>query len=194
MGVSLIDECRAMWPDGEWTLDSESKCRADNLGLRVNDNTTAPYMVRSAVDMRSIGFGATLAEAAAAQLEYVRERSRGPMDTQKAMDFLLDIEAGRVKLTTETQPEDVYAGVVEYKASNGWKIFIFNDCDEWDYVDEVCGDGEVWEFPAEGDLDAVAEYQPSAEVASRCYGFDCDGQWDGCSAPLRAWSGFGGGT
>jgi hypothetical protein len=53
------------------------------------------------------------------------------------MEFLHAIERGEIKLTPERCPQDVYAGCVAYKASNGWILVIFNDCNEWDYVSEI---------------------------------------------------------
>lgn len=61
--MKLIDECRAMWPDGQWVAEGKHKCVADNLGLRVNDDATSPYMFRSDEGGWSVGFGATLEEA-----------------------------------------------------------------------------------------------------------------------------------
>jgi hypothetical protein len=34
-------------------------------------------------------------------------------------------------------PQKVYAGNVPYQASNGWHITVFNDANEWDYVEEI---------------------------------------------------------
>ncbi|KKW12771.1 MAG: hypothetical protein UY48_C0009G0004 [Candidatus Gottesmanbacteria bacterium GW2011_GWB1_49_7] len=55
----------------------------------------------------------------------------------KILDFFKLIETGYITLTSDTEPQFVFAGNVEYKASNGWRVIIFNDCNEWDYVDSV---------------------------------------------------------
>jgi hypothetical protein len=47
------------------------------------------------------------------------------------MEFLRAIEGGTVVLRPEREPQDVYAGNVPYAASNGWRITIFNDANEW---------------------------------------------------------------
>jgi hypothetical protein len=48
-----------------------------------------------------------------------------------------DIERGAVTVTPEVEPDEVYAGNVGYRTSNGWTIVVFNDCAEFDYVDSV---------------------------------------------------------
>jgi hypothetical protein len=53
------------------------------------------------------------------------------------MEFLHAIERGEITLTPERCPQDVYAGNVAYKASNGWTVVVFNDCNHWDYVSEI---------------------------------------------------------
>lgn len=93
--------------------------------------------------------------------------------TKDVLDFLKQIETGEVQLSAEVDPQDVYAGNVHYAASNGWKIVIFNDCNEWDYVDRVeSSDGRAWNF---GDDDDEGEpishgYDVSNEVAWERYG------------------------
>lgn len=57
------------------------------------------------------------------------------MTPDEALEFLRAIERGEITLVAERCPQDVYAGNVGYKASNGWTIVVFNDCNEWDYPD-----------------------------------------------------------
>lgn len=54
-----------------------------------------------------------------------------------------DIAAGRVTVRPTIDPAKVYAGNVRYEASNGRTIVVFNDCNEWDYLDSIEVDGEV---------------------------------------------------
>ncbi len=83
------------------------------------------------------------------------------------MAFLHSVEAGEVTLTPLQEPQDVYAGPVDYAASNGWQVSVYNDCNEWDYIERVrTADG------LECDYDFIYEhmpqvdaYQPSEEVA-----------------------------
>mgnify|MGYP001396175684 CR=1 FL=1 len=84
----------------------------------------------------------------------------------EVLAFLLQVESGTITLTTEREPQLIYAGQVRYQASNGWVVSIFNDCGSWDYVEEiVVKDDEVFSFadiPSEHPLYA---YEPSDEIA-----------------------------
>ena len=71
----------------------------------------------------------------------LRER---PIAEAEALAFLRAIETGAIALTTNELPLDVYAGNVTYRASNGWTIVVFNDCDSFDYVDEIKTDDGRW--------------------------------------------------
>jgi hypothetical protein len=67
------------------------------------------------------------------------------------MEFLHAIERGEITIVPERSPQDGYCGGVLYVASNGWKLVIFNDCNEWDYVSEVILDDgtriDPWVYP-----------------------------------------------
>lgn len=54
-------------------------------------------------------------------------------------NFLHSVEDGSVTLACagEREPQEIYSGKVAYSASNGWQIVIFNDCNEWDYIEEI---------------------------------------------------------
>ncbi|HKD82575.1 MAG TPA: hypothetical protein VKH81_22990 [Candidatus Angelobacter sp.] len=89
------------------------------------------------------------------------------------LEFLKAIEEGTIPLQPEgCIPQDIYAGNVPYMASNGWRITIFNDCNEWDYVEHVITpDGRSLSFDEIDDLMSVArEYTPDVEVAWSRYG------------------------
>jgi hypothetical protein len=89
------------------------------------------------------------------------------------LEFLKAIEDGTIVLQPqECVPQDVYAGNVPYTASNGWQITIFNDCNDWDYVERVIApDGRSLSFDEIDDLMSVArEYTPDSEVAWSRYG------------------------
>jgi hypothetical protein len=109
-------------------------------------------------------------------------------------EFLRAIEHGEVTLTPEEEPQEVYAGIVRYRASNGWRIEIFNDANEWDYIEEImAADGRSADFADSDTLPVMADYEPSDEVAWRCYGipgyrrFRCPR----CQRELRHGSEFG---
>lgn len=63
--------------------------------------------------------------------------------------------------------ERVYAGNVMFVLGNGWKVIVFNDCDEWDYIEDMLApDGtsqEIWEHPVTGPSNVrriVADWAP----------------------------------
>lgn len=90
---------------------------------------------------------------------------------QEVAGFLRAIEDGSVSLRPEHEPQDVYAGNVKYVASNGWGIIVFNDANEWDYIDSITtADGRRFSYDELEQMSAVAEYQPSEEIAWRRYG------------------------
>lgn len=84
-------------------------------------------------------------------------------------EFLHAIESGGVVLTPDgdREPQEIYASNVAYSASNGWRIVVYNDANEWDYIDEiVTADGRrikyeeiATSFP---DIEA---YVPSEEMS-----------------------------
>lgn len=65
-------------------------------------------------------------------------------------------EESRATLVGKDPPTwaSVYAGDVCFVLSNGWRVVVFNDCEEWDYVSDVIapdGTSEViWERPVTG--------------------------------------------
>jgi len=82
------------------------------------------------------------------------------------LQFLKAIEDGSVVLQADDDPQGVYAGNVSYAASNGWRMTVFNDCNEWDYVDRVqTADGRSLDFDAIESMPLAGAYDPSTEVA-----------------------------
>lgn len=61
----------------------------------------------------------------------------------------------------------IHIGDISYKASNNWSITVFNDADEWDYIDNiVTGNGHRIDFDEIEKLyPNVAEYKPTKDVA-----------------------------
>jgi|SRR5215469_2327094 len=85
--------------------------------------------------------------------------------------FLMAIEDGSVSITPEQEPQDVYAGNISYNASNGWRIFVFNDSNEWDYIDSIeTSDGRKFDSAALAEMPAIESYEPTPEVAWFRYG------------------------
>ena len=97
-----------------------------------------------------------------------------PMPTSAEVElsqFLKAIEDGSVSLTPEQEPQEVYAGNVNYIASNGWRIVIYNDANEWDYIDLITtSDGRIFKLDALDAMPTVDTYEPSEEIAWTRYG------------------------
>jgi hypothetical protein len=91
------------------------------------------------------------------------------LSEEEVWTFLHAIEEGDITLTSEEEPQRIYAGNVRYTASNGWIITVFNDCNDFDYVDSVeATDGRTLDFD---DMPrALQNYCPSEEVAWTRYG------------------------
>ena len=93
-----------------------------------------------------------------------------PLTEDEVRLFLREIEDGTIRLVPPFEPQSIYAGNVEYRASNGWWIVVFNDCNEWDYIDEiVSADGRVADNDAIDGWPGLAGYTPSDEVAWERY-------------------------
>jgi hypothetical protein len=86
-------------------------------------------------------------------------------DIDRIVDFLLRVKAGKITLYPNTQvtradreghptytldAQEVYAGKVWYDASEaGWKVCVFNDCNELDYLETVTlPSGHVLDYKA----------------------------------------------
>ena len=81
--------------------------------------------------------------------------------------WLADVEDGVIVLTPESESAaDIYAGNVAYVGSDGSRAVVFNDCNDWDYLDSITfADGSHFDF------DDLPAYNPSIEVAMSRYGF-----------------------
>ncbi len=84
--------------------------------------------------------------------------------------FVRDVEDGLVTLTPLREPSDVQMGRVEYRASNGWTVIVFNDCNSWDYFDRFeSHDGRVVTLTTMPE--AIQSYRPEIDVAVARYQF-----------------------
>lgn len=92
------------------------------------------------------------------------------MQDRHVVSLLRGIEHGFVKtvLIGESFAEQ-YCGIIRARVVSGefegYEIHIFNDCDEWDYVDSIRSpDGEVvWKWPVGtpySQLSLAASYEP----------------------------------
>lgn len=90
---------------------------------------------------------------------------------QEVLDFLNGIDSGSVVLYASKEPQFVFSGTVAYKASNGWEIEIFNDANEWDYIERITTPNGIslsysdiqTHFPI------VAKYRPTELIAWKRY-------------------------
>jgi hypothetical protein len=93
------------------------------------------------------------------------------LSEEKILAFLRGIEAGEISLKPERPPQEVYAGDVSYIASNGWRITIFNDANEWDYIDQiVTSTGEEVDYDDLYEMSLLRDYAPGDELAWIRYG------------------------
>ena len=89
------------------------------------------------------------------------------------------VERREVSLMPEGRTADeIYAGDVSYCVSNGWRLVVFNDCNDWDYLDSaVAPDGRRVEYPSglepfDEDLHGLfISYVPPPDVVREVYGF-----------------------
>lgn len=76
-------------------------------------------------------------------------RARGmtplEMEAKAAMDAVC---RGEATAWARPTPDEVFAGNVHFHLSNGWQVIVFNDCDEWDYIDQIIApDGRTIDIP-----------------------------------------------
>lgn len=67
----------------------------------------------------------------------------------ETLAVLQAIDRGEVTLNPEdvAAASDNYCGVEHFRCSNGWEFWIFNDCDQWDYIELAqAPDGRNVEF------------------------------------------------
>ncbi len=108
----------------------------------------------------------------------------GKLTEPEVLAVLRAIEQGEIKLKAKegTIP---FAGNCGYLADNGWKLEVFVDCGDWDYLDWAkAPDGREIHFE---DFECAGElfnYGPDAKIARTAYGFPA-GNW-GLSNP---WAG-----
>ena len=82
-------------------------------------------------------------------------------------ELLTAIECGTVHLTPMQEPQRMYTGIVEYDVDNGWRLAVFNDCNEWDYIEWIeAPDGRRVDYDQLCDASSdLAHYVPSTSVA-----------------------------
>lgn len=95
------------------------------------------------------------------------------LSADEVLAFLHAIDRGEVTVKVVGRSwNEVYAGNVEYEASNGWRLTVFNDCDDWDYIDLVkAPDGRemTWDYIFEHCRE-IKNWFPSRDVAAQFFG------------------------
>lgn len=97
---------------------------------------------------------------------------------EEVLAVLHKIESNQIRLKPLRCPQSIYVGDVIYEASNGWRLTVFNDGNEWDYLDSVVlPDGREYDFWKTGlstgkwdsEYESIREYAPSEQVAWEAY-------------------------
>ncbi|MFA7447264.1 MAG: hypothetical protein WCY77_02400 [Weeksellaceae bacterium] len=97
------------------------------------------------------------------------------MKEKDIINFLKDIENGKLSINPLINLEDVYSDNIIYSVNNGWEITIFKDGDFWDYIDNIkTSNGEIINFNQLDSMINVRNYEPPLEIAKRVYGLDIE--------------------
>lgn len=104
-------------------------------------------------------------------------------DEARVLEVLEKIHDGALTVSTDEVMGDIFFGDVIYEISNGWKITVFVDGDEFDYIDNVVTeDGTVFDFD---EIWKLAEVE-SGEITPREDGWNRVRNYRGCSCDLRS--------
>lgn len=113
----------------------------------------------------------------------------GALSEDECLDFLQRIETGEITLEPVHCAQDVFAGNVEYLASNGWSVVVFNDANEWDYIDRICTrDGRALDYDQiEESMSRLSQYSPTHEVSWKVYRIPgyCDHRCELCDQDIQ---------
>lgn len=91
----------------------------------------------------------------------------------EAVASLEEVASGKATLPKEErdEAEKQYDGISVFHASNGWTFAVFNDCDEWDYLETVWSpSGRRMDYQQMPPI--LQDYQPPVETARRIWGLE----------------------
>ena len=112
----------------------------------------------------------------------------GVLSDDECLDFLHRIETGELTLEPVHCAQDVFAGDVEYLASNGWSLVVFNDANEWHYIERiVSSDGRLLSCDEITETMArLSHYSPTHEVSWKVYRIPgyCDHRCELCDQDI----------
>ncbi len=87
------------------------------------------------------------------------------------LSLMGQIERGEVTLEPLQHPQQVYAGPVRYRASNGMLLTLFNFANAWDYLELVeAPDGRRVTRREMEQMPRMKVYEPPPKVAWKRYG------------------------
>ena len=94
-----------------------------------------------------------------------------PITCDEALTYLQKIERGDITLSWESEPQTVYCGNVTYTTSDGATLVLFNDANEWDYLESITfknGRSITYDLMAEDH--PVSSYKPSEDAQWKVWG------------------------
>lgn len=112
---------------------------------------------------------------------YYKELRNTPLaiPVEELMELVHAIEKGEAILRPAAEPQKIYAGNVPYTVVTttgaaekflNWEVWVFNDCNEWDYFDSFTSpDGRTAHYDQFCDIPSVGEYRPTDQVAWERY-------------------------
>ncbi len=112
----------------------------------------------------------------------------GALTEEECLDFLHRVETGELTLEPVHCAQDVFAGDVEYLASNGWSVVVFNDANEWHYIERIAtADGRaVASDEINEKMSRLSHYSPTHEVSWKVYRIPgyCDHRCELCDLDI----------
>ena len=91
-------------------------------------------------------------------LDHSGNKPMGTLTAREVYQVLREVVLGRRRMTKlEAQTWDEVSACHFEVDVEGWRISIYNDCDELDYCEQAMGpDGQQWDFDPGGRTDPIA--------------------------------------
>lgn len=131
--------------DGVWWTNEPPPLVADNDGPIPAPAVVFGSAIMPAVDDQVAAMQAIASAAAAFARDLVDDAESkaiadaSPISLAEVTELMAAIREQRVTLTIDGDRtwQDTYAGDVPFRTSHGWTLVVFNDCDDWDYIDHI---------------------------------------------------------
>jgi len=92
----------------------------------------------------------------------------------EVLEVIARVEAGDL-LVTKDCSWDVGALGVKFTTEDGWRIVVFNDAGQWDYIETVeAPDGRFLESPEIDEMPCVEDYHPATVAIARLWGLSAE--------------------